>query len=42
MTPIIVAVRSFTNYKYLIRLALISISQFFFLSCLGFTFLALR
>jgi hypothetical protein len=37
-----VAARYFISYKYLIRLALITISQFFFLSCLGFTFLALR
>jgi hypothetical protein len=40
--PIIVVARCFTGYKYLLRLALVIISQFFFLSCLGFTFLALH
>jgi hypothetical protein len=41
MTPITVVARCFTGYKYLIRLALITIFQFFFLSRLGFTFLSL-
>jgi hypothetical protein len=42
MTPNTVAARCFTCFKYLLRLALITISYFFFLSHLGFTFLALR
>jgi hypothetical protein len=33
------ATRRFTIYKYLFRLALITISHFFFLSRIGFTFL---
>jgi hypothetical protein len=41
-TPITVAVRRFTGHKYLLRLALITISHFFFHSRLGFTFLTLR
>jgi hypothetical protein len=41
-TPITVAVRRFTGHKYLLRLALITISHFFFHSLLGFTFLTLR
>jgi hypothetical protein len=41
MTLIIIAARRFMSYKYLLRLALLTISQFFFLACLGFTFLAL-
>jgi hypothetical protein len=39
---IIVAVRCFIGYKYLLRLSLITISQFSFLSWLGFTFLILH
>jgi hypothetical protein len=42
MTLITVAVRRFTGYKYLLHLGLITISQFFFLFHLGFTFLALH
>jgi hypothetical protein len=37
-----VAVWRFMGYKYLLLLVLITISQFFFLSCLGFTFHTLR
>jgi hypothetical protein len=42
MAHITVVVRCFTGYKYLLRLVLITISQFFFLSHLGFAFLALH
>jgi hypothetical protein len=41
-TPIIVVARRFTGYKYLLRLVLITISRFSFLSWLGFTFLVLH
>jgi hypothetical protein len=37
-----VVARCFTGYKYLLHIALITISQSFFLSPLGFIFLALR
>jgi hypothetical protein len=40
--PITVAARRSTSYKYLLHLALITMSYFLFLSRLGFTFLALR
>jgi hypothetical protein len=42
MVSITVAVRHFTDYKYLLRLALVTILQFSFLSCLGFNFLVLH
>jgi hypothetical protein len=42
MAPITVAVRRFIGYKYLLHLALITISHSSFLSWLGFTFLVLR
>jgi hypothetical protein len=42
ITHIIVVVRHFTGYKYLIHLVLITISQFSFLSWLVFTFLVLH
>jgi hypothetical protein len=41
-TSITVVAQRFTGYKYLLCLTLITISQFFFLSHLGFTFFALR
>jgi hypothetical protein len=40
-TSVTIAKRRFTGYKYLIRLVLTTISQFFFLSHLGVTFLTL-
>jgi hypothetical protein len=42
MMSITVATRRFTGYKYRLRLALITISKFSFLSWLGFTFLVLH